>query len=249
MDPWKYYEIVHRHHTFMNPVDNSRFDELLDILKLPAEARVTDIGCGKGEMLLRLVEKYKIYGVGVDISPYCIRDARNQKDQRVPQADLQFLEMKGSDYKPETEESEDLAMCIGASWIYNGYKNTLKALSRMTKPLGHIMVGEPFWRKTPPRSYLKSAKLSQRSFNTHKGNVTTGESVDLAPVYTLVSTESDWDKYEGLHWYSANEYAISHPEDADLKEILARDSKDRENYLKYEREILGWAIYLFHKKS
>jgi ubiquinone/menaquinone biosynthesis C-methylase UbiE len=233
----------------MNPVDEKKFDNLTDLLQLPHAAKVTDIGCGKGEMLIRLAEKYGIRGVGVDKSPYCIRDAKKRKDERVPEADLQFLEMNGSDYKPQTEESEDLTMCIGASWIYGGYKNTLKSLSQMTKPLGHVMVGEPFWRKTPPKLYLKSAKLSRRSLNTHKGNVTTGENVGLAPVFALVSSESDWDKYEGLHWYAAREYANSHSEDPDLKDIMAQDSKGRENYLKFERDVLGWAIYLFQKKS
>jgi ubiquinone/menaquinone biosynthesis C-methylase UbiE len=248
MDPWKYYDIIHRHHALMNPVDEEKFDDLIDLLQLPRAARVTDIGCGKGEMLIRLAEKYGIRGIGVDKSPYCIRDAKKRKSERAGQADLQFLEMNGSDYEPKTEELEDLAMCIGASWIYGGYKNTLKALARMTKPLGRVMVGEPFWRKNPPQAYLKSSRLSRRSFNTHEGNVNTGESVGLAPVYTLVSTESDWDKYEGLHWYAAREYAVSHPQDPDLKDILAQDSRARENYLKYERDILGWAIYLFQKK-
>jgi ubiquinone/menaquinone biosynthesis C-methylase UbiE len=248
MDSWKYYDIIHRYHALMNPVDDEKFNDLIDLLQLPPAARVTDIGCGKGEMLIRLAEKYGIRGIGVDKSPYCIREAKKRKNECVAQADLQFLEMNGSDYKPETVESEDLTMCIGASWIYGGYKNTLKALSRMTKPHGHLMVGEPFWRKTPPQAYLRSAKLSRRSFNTHEDNVTTGESMGLAPVYALVSTESDWDRYEGLHWYATQEYANSHPQDPDLKDILAHDAKGRESYLKHERDILGWAVYLFQKK-
>ncbi len=233
----------------MNPVNEERLERLFDLLRLPRGARVTDIGCGKGEMLIRLVEKYKIRGVGVDISPYCIRDARRQMSMRVPQASLTFLQMNGSDYSPKNGELDDLTMCIGASWIYGGYRNTLKALSRMTKPSGRVMVGETFWRKAPPQEYLRREKLSQNSLNTHYDNVTTGESVGLAPIYALVSTKSDWDMYEGLHWYATGEYALSHPDDPDLKELLKRDARYRESYLKYERDALGWAIYLFQKKD
>jgi len=247
MDPWKYFDIIHKHHTFMNPVSEERLDVFLDLLQLPKTAKVTDIGCGKGEMLIRLAEKRAVKGVGVDKSPYCIREATSRRVERVPQMDLEFLEMDGSDYEPEVQESNDLTMCIGASWIFGGYRNTLKALSNMTKPAGNIMVGEPFWRKPPPQSYLGRAKLSRRAFNTHRGNVEAGESVGLSPLYALVSDVSDWDKYEGLHWYAAREYAIEYPEDPDVKELLARDSKGRENYLKFERDILGWAIYLFQK--
>ena len=66
-------------------------------------------------MLIRLAEKYDIRGLGIDKSPYCVREAEKRKRQRVPQADLRFLEMDGAHYKPETGESSDLAMRIGAT--------------------------------------------------------------------------------------------------------------------------------------
>ena len=154
--------------------------------------------------------------------------------------------MDGKDYRPQGELA-DLSMCIGASWIYSGYAKTLQALSEMTRPLGWIMVGEPYWRKSPPTAYLRRAKLMRRMFSTHHRNVKICESLGLVPVYALDSSLEDWDKYESLHWYAAREYAVRHPEDPDLKEILARDSRDREDYLKYGRDVLGWAVYLSQK--
>jgi ubiquinone/menaquinone biosynthesis C-methylase UbiE len=248
MDSWKFWDIVHQHHTLMNPLDEEKLDELFDLLGLSPGATVTDIGCGKGEMLIRLAKKYRIKGIGVDKSPYCIRDAEKRKSELVPESDLKFLEMDGLGYKPENMESEDLTMCIGASWIYNGYKNTLKALSQMTRSKGRIMVGEPFWKKSPPQTYLRKAKIRKQLFSTHEGNFRIGEAIGLAPLYALVSSEGDWDRYEGLHWFAAREYVVSHPDDPDLKEIQARDTEARETYLHYERDIMGWAIYLFQKK-
>lgn len=247
MDSWKFYDIIHRHHTLMNPLDEKKLQDLLELLQLHSQDRVTDIGCGKGEMLIRLAEKNEIKGIGIDKSPYCIREAEKKKRERVPQADLQFLEMDGAQYKPDTRESEDLTMCIGASWIYGGHKKTLKALSQMTKKSGHVMVGEPFWRKNPPLAYLRREKISKNLFSTHQGNVAIGEAMGLEPIYTIVSSDSDWDKYEGLHWYAARDYVNSHPDDPDVKDLLARSSRGRESYLKYERDILGWAVYLFQK--
>ena len=247
MDSWKYFDIIHRHHSLMNPLDETRLEEAFELMPIRSEAQVLDIGCGKGEVLIRIAEKNVIKGVGVDKSPYCIREAEKEKAARVPQADLRFVEMDGALYKPETKESEDLTMCIGASWIYGGYKKPLQALSLMTKMSGHVMVGEPFWRKAPPQTYLRREKISKKLFSTHQGNIAIGESIGLDPTYTIVSTESDWDKYEGLHWYAAREYANSHPEDPEVKDLLARNARARETYLKYERDILGWAVYLFQK--
>jgi SAM-dependent methyltransferase len=247
MDPSKYYDIIHQHHTVMNPVNETRLDQLFDLLELKNDSRVIDIGCGKGEMLIRLAKKYDIKGLGIDKSPYCIREAEKRKRQRFPQADLKFLEMDGANYKPETGESSDLAMCIGATWIYGGYRNTVRALSGMTRPSGLVMVGEPFWRTNPPQEYLQSEGYSADSFDTHHGNVTTGESEGLRPVCALVSSQEDWDRSESLHWYAAAEYSLTHPSDPDLEELLARDSRERESYLRCGREVLGWAIYLFRK--
>ena len=109
------------------------------------------------------------------------------------------------------------------------------------------MVGEPFWRTSPPQEYLQSEGLLADSFDTHHGNVTTGESEGLRLVFTLVSSKEDWDRSEGLHWSAAAEYALAHPEDTDLEELLARDSKERDSYLRWGRDTLGWAIYLFRK--
>ncbi len=247
MDRWKYYDIIHQRHVVMNPVDETKLERLYDLLELKPNARVIDIGCGKGEMLIRLVEKYNIKGLGIDKSPYCIREAEKRKGQRIPQADLRFLEMDGVNYKSQSGESSDLAMCIGATWIYGGYRNAVRALGGMTRSTGFVMVGEPFWRTNPPQEYLQSQGLSAESFDTHHGNVTTGESEGLRPVSTLVSSEEDWDRSEGLHWSAAAEYALAHPEDTDLEELLARDSRERESYLRSGREVLGWAIYLFRK--
>jgi cyclopropane fatty-acyl-phospholipid synthase-like methyltransferase len=120
IDRWKYYDIIHQRHSVMNPVDETRLERLYDLLELKPNAMVTDIGSGKGEMLIRLAEKYDAKGLGIDKSPYCVREAEKRKRQRVPQADLRFLEMDGAQYKSETGEYSDLAMCIGATWIYGG---------------------------------------------------------------------------------------------------------------------------------
>lgn len=245
MDSWKFYDIIHRHHTVMNPVNETRLDHLFDLMQLRRDDRVVDIGSGKGEMLIRLAEKYHVKGVGVDKSPYSIREATAHKRQRVPRADLKFLEMDGAYYKPETDASSKLAMCIGATWIYGGYGKTVNALAKMIRPSGFVMVGEPFWRRNPPQEYLEQAGFSADSFDTHEGNVATGESEGLRIVYTLVSSEADWDMYESLHWFAAAEYAITNPRDPDLEELTSRVSKDRESYLRWGRETLGWAIYLF----
>jgi len=93
LDKWKYYDIRHKRHLLCNPLNREKFEKLCGLLKLERGSRVLDIACGKGEFLIRLAELYGISGVGVDISPYCIRDCLEKKRKRVPNSSIKFIEM------------------------------------------------------------------------------------------------------------------------------------------------------------
>ena len=248
MDKWKYYDIRHKRHLLCNPMNKEKFERLCRLLRLESEARVLDIACGKGEFLIRLAELHHISGVGVDISPYCISDCLKKRRNRVPNCNVEFIEMDGAKYKPERSESFDLTMCIGASWIYGGYRGTLCALKKMTKQGGLIIVGEPFWLKEPSEEYLKADKMKREDFRTHYENVKAGEKEGLTCIYTMASNHDDWDHYETLGWWSINEYKKTNPNDQDNPELLKRKNCEKETYLRWGRETLGWAIYVFRKK-
>jgi len=248
VDKWKYYDIRFQRHLLCNPLNKEKFESLCKLLRLKRAARVLDVACGKGEFLVRLAELYDISGVGVDISPYCIRDCLEKHRKRVPNSDIKFIQMDGADYKPESPEAFDLAMCIGASWIYEGHRGTLQALTKMTKSSGLVIVGEPFWLKEPSEEYLKADQMKREEFGTHYDNVRVGEEEGLTCIYTLVSNHDDWDHYETFGWWAVDEYARANPDDPDISELLQRKRREEEIYLRWGRETLGWAIYVFRKK-
>jgi cyclopropane fatty-acyl-phospholipid synthase-like methyltransferase len=230
-------------------MNKEKFERLCGLLRLNPKAQVLDIACGKGEFLIRLAELYNISGVGVDISPYCISDCLKKRQNRVPNSDVEFIEMDGVDYEPETPESFDLTMCIGASWIYGGHRSTIRALKKMTKQGGLVIVGEPFWLKEPSEDYLKADNMKREEFGTHYKNVRAGEEEGLTCIYTIVSNHDDWDHYETLGWWAIDEYEKTHPNDQDNPEILERKKREKETYLQWGRETLGWAIYVFRKPN
>lgn len=248
MDLWKFYDITHREHVLCNPMSIEKLEELIALLRLGPGARALEIATGKGEFLIRLAEEYGVQGVGVDLSPYCISDARQKHRQRVPDAQLIYLEMDGADYEPDEAESFDLVACIGASWIYDGHRGTLEALNRMAAPGSWIVVGEPYWQQEPSAAYLEALGEERGTYGTHAENVAVGQELGLELVYTLVSNQDDWDRYEGLQWYAAAAWASEHADDPDVVEVLTRVRENREMYLRWGRETLGWAIYAFKKE-
>jgi hypothetical protein len=247
VDKWKYFEIIHREHLLCNPMSGKKFAQLVNLVRLPPGARVLEIAVGKGEFIVQLAERYGASGVGVDLSPYCVADARRKRLKRVPEADLTFLEMDGADYQPHEPESFDVAACIGAGWIYGGYRGTLEALMAMAAPQSWIVVGEPFWKREPVAAYLEASGQERTSYGTHEGNVATGQELGLWPAYALASNLDDWDQYEGLQWHAAERWASAHPDDPDVGDLLRRVRQSREIYLRWARDTLGWAIYLFRK--
>ena len=249
MDQWRFFDITHREHLLCNPMSMEKLEELIALLRLRPGARVLDIASGKGEFLVRLAERYGIEGVGVDVSPYCIADAQRKHQQRVPEAQLRFLEKEGADYAPGELESFDVVACIGASWIYGGHKGTLRALASMAGGESWIVVGEPYWRQPPAEEYLAAIGEQRSTYGTHKENVEVGQAQGLELAYTLVSSPDAWDRYEGLTWYAAEQWARAHPQDPDVQVVLERVRRNKMAYLTWGRETLGWAIYVFMKGS
>jgi SAM-dependent methyltransferase len=206
-----------------------------------------DVACGKAEFLCLVVERYDVAATGIDLSPFTIEAARENVADRGLDGRIELLHMDGGKYEPEEPESLDLAACIGGSWVFQGHKGTLEALVKMTRPGGLVLVGEPFWIKDPHPEYLKLTGSEYDLCGSHAGNVKTGLDLGLSLLYALVSNQDDWDRYEGLQWQAAQRYAAAHPDDPDVEALLGTSDKNRDAYLGWGRDCLGWALYLFRK--
>jgi len=252
LDTWKFYDITHRDHVVCNPTSVGKLDELIGLLDLGPEPRILDIAAGKGEFIVRLAERFGgtahrgFHGVAIDISPPCVADLRKKVADRIPRADIEILEMDGAEYHP-VPGSFDLAVCMGASWVFGGHRETLRFLTEATRPGGCVLAGEPFWKNDPAAEYLAWSGMSRDDFGSHAGNVAAGEAEGLVPLLALVSNGDEWDRYETLQWRATAIYAGSNPDDPDVTELVTRVAKNRHEYVTWGRETLGWALYLFEK--
>lgn len=243
MDRWRYFHISLQRHILCNPLSVAKLDRVIDVLALAPGSRVLDIGCGKGEPLARIIERYSARGVGVDRSPFTIRDAR-KTGERLPPGAVEWIEMDGAEYRAEPR-SFDAALCLGASWIYGGYRGTLVALATFVRPGGFVLSGEPYWKRAPTDAECQVIGYAAATFGTHAENVQAGVDLGLVPLFATVSNQDEWDEYETLQWYAAESWARDHPSEPDVPDLLARAHAARDQYLTVQRDLLGWAVYLF----
>jgi SAM-dependent methyltransferase len=241
---WKYYGITHRDHLILNPTSEAKTDEFVGLLPLKSEARVLDIACGKAEQLLRIIEKHSATGIGIDISPYEIKEANRRAASRGLQDKIELIEGDGAKYSTEPG-SFDLTMCLGATWVWNGYLGTIEALKKIVKPGGLIAIGEPFKLKEPESGYIEAEPDIAPNLVNHAENIEIAKRAGLTLLYAIVSDLNDWDRYEGLRLRAAELYSEENPNDPDVPEILKRQRAEYETYLKYGRDTVNWAIYLF----
>lgn len=250
MDTWRFYDITHRDHVVCNPTSVAKLDAVIDLLDLPVGSRVLDIAAGKGEFLLRTAARWGgadgsgFRAVAVDLSPFVIRDLREAAAKRVPAAQIEPLVMDGAAYRAEPS-SFDLTSCLGASWTFGGHRSTLRALASAVRPGGKVLVGEPFWIGEPDPEYLAATGLGRGEFGSHEENVAAGVAEGLVPWLALVSSTDEWDLYETLQWRAAARFAVDNAGDPDLPEVRMRTEKSRDEYLRWGRETVGWALYLF----
>jgi len=238
--------IAHSLHTFWNPVSDDAVDDLIWALDLEPGARVLDIACGAGELLLRIAGRGDISGVGVDISPFALERAREAKAATQPDADITFVESDAKDYVPGA--TFDVVCHVGASWIWNGYAGSLAALHDLVRPGGRVLFGEPYWRvEEPPEAYLRSESLTRDGFTDLAGLGKAVEEAGFRMLYLLASSEQDWDRYEMLQSLAVDQWVEAHADHPDREEVLAIQKRARDAYLRWGRDVLGFAQMILRR--
>jgi len=249
MDKWLYYDVTHALHTYCNPITARKTAEIGRVLGLKPQNRVLDIACGHGEMLVSWAAEHGISGVGVDASPYAIERAKRRAAGRDQDDDIVFLLARGEEYRTPRAERFDVTACIGASWIWGGYRGTLQALMGFTRPGGLLVVGQPHWITDPPEEYLKSEELDRQAIHTLWENVSIAQDLSLRLIYLTESSRDEWDRYEMLQAAGVDRFEQEHAGHPDLEEIRAQSDRSRDAYLRWGRDCLGFAVYVFRTPS
>ena len=248
MSPYKFSAIAHRDHDYCNPIAAAKIERIVDLLPLDAKAAALDLGCGRGELALKLIARFGVQVIGVDVSTPMLDAARERARCCGALERLRLLETDIAEFGPQPE-SFDLTAMLGGGGIAGGIAGICSTLAGWTRRGGHVLIGEGYWARPPASEYLAHLDAQPDEFRDHRGNVQAGIDAGLIPLHAFVASPDEWDEYEWKYSRSIERYALEQPADPDVPAMLERIRRWRDGYLRWGRDTLGFGVYLFQRPS
>jgi SAM-dependent methyltransferase len=235
------WEVLERDHDIQNPISADKIRLLGQYLHLTRDSRVLDLACGKAGPALILASEFGCRILGVEKSPGFAEEAHRRIAAAGLEAQIEVQLGDAAAFLLE-RDSWDAALCLGATFVWGTIAEAAPVLCSAVRSGGFVAVGEPFWRRWP----LPDG-IDDLGFVELDATVARLEAANLGLVGVIASSEEDWDRYESLHWRAAEEWLAEHPEAPDGEELRAQHLRFRNDYLAFQRELLGWTILVGRK--
>jgi SAM-dependent methyltransferase len=220
---------------FHNPLDPAQLDDVIGRVPLHPDDRVLDVGCGPGELLLRLHAQHGAGGIGIDSSPVQIAAARARTP---PDADIDFVEGDAGDLDGG---GFALTACLGSIHALGGLHPGLARLAELTRPGGWVLLADGYWRREPEPAYLHALGATVDELPDRSGLLLAGERHGLTTAYVAETSEAAFDRYE---------WTLIHNAELDGRpEVLEWGARARARYTgPGGRDTLGFALVLMRKR-
>jgi len=239
MNFFDYVNISERNIELIDPLTPEKVLKAGRILKLNEKSRVIDFGCGYAEMLVLWAKEFGISGVGIEVREHACNRARNKVESNGFSDRIEIVCMKGADYEFKPE-AFDVAACVGATFIWGGFRETIQSMRKAVKPGGRLLIGEAYWKKDDvPEEYCKQNEGTVSEYELMM--MAREEGFDFE--YLIRSSIDDWDNYEAANWLGALAWADEHPDHPQHKELIDMLHHEQDIYTRYTREYHGWAMY------
>jgi cyclopropane fatty-acyl-phospholipid synthase-like methyltransferase len=232
---------------FHGPLSQARAAQLTQRLTRNDPGTVLDIGCGWGELMLRILAAAPhATGVGIDLDADDLTRGRATAQARGLADRVTFACESGIG---TTRGPADLVLCVGASQAVSDVQPpghiaaALTALRRLVTPGGRVLFGDGFWQHPPSEAELAAMWPG----------MTAGELPDLAqiadlavaagfrPAWIETATEAEWEEFESAYQADEEEWLAAHPDHPEAAELRQRLDEHRSHWLRGYRGLLGLA--------
>jgi SAM-dependent methyltransferase len=236
-----WHAVVEAEHELQNPTSEEKIRLLGERLGLGPDSHVLDIASGRGGPALVLAREFGCRLTCVERAPEFLADARELIEQAGLRDRIELVEADAARFELGTY---DAALCIGATFVYGGLVPTLERLRAAAPLLG---IGEPYWRTWPLPPEPESGadrRTDEDDWLPLAETIERAESTGVRVLSLIASSEDDWDRYESLHWQTLDRWLAANPDHPQAEEFRAHGAADRDRYLRWERAVMGWAIFV-----
>ncbi|WP_327070459.1 class I SAM-dependent methyltransferase [Kitasatospora sp. NBC_01250] len=233
--------------TFHGPLSEARAARLTGRLSRATPTTVLDIGCGWGELMLRVLEATPgATGLGVDLNAVDLARGRDNARARGLADRVEFAEESAIG---TAREPADLVLCLGASQALSDAEAphhtvaALHALRRLVRPGGRVVLGEGFWQRPPTEAELAAMWPGAAASEHHDlaGLVDLAVAAGFRPSWIETADADEWEEFESGYQCDVEEWLAGrtgHPLAAETRERLDRH---RASWLRGYRGVLGLA--------
>jgi len=239
VDFFDLFNISETYMELLNPTSPEKIIRLGKFLRLSKGSRVIDFGCGFAEPLVLWAEEFGISGIGIDVRPHACERARKKIAAKRLADRIEIVCSRGADHVFE-EGTFDAATCIGATFVFGSYRQTIQAMKRAIKKEGRLGIGETYWL-----SSNVAPEYAQKETSTHPEHellrITREESFEVE--YVVRASQDDWDRYEADNWHGLVRWLEENHDHPERRQVIERLRTSQDEYFRFEREYLGWAMY------
>lgn len=202
-----------------SPLVEADLERAVDLLKPLPNGKVLELGCGKAEILARIVEATGSTGTGVDLPESLAAELSPRAATLKDQGRLEIQFKDALDFVKETTTRYDILIVSGASQSLGGFEQLGRVVKRLLKPNGKLLLGELGWRESPFPAFLEAMKMRESdlpyTLRVPEQLVPHG----LRSVFWSEISRSQFLQYEKALLENGANYARSRPKDPEARKV------------------------------
>ena len=218
--------LAHAGLTFNAPLSEERASALVAALPISPGHHVLDLGCGWGELLLRILAAHPAStGTGVDTAKDALDRGVRAAAQRGLHERVEFVEADAATFV----DLADIVVSVASSHVFGGPAGALDWLRQSVTPGGRVLYGDGFWAAEPSSAALETIGELPGLDDVRAAAQAAGFRIERDEVSTL----AEWDAFETA-WRARLE-ALADPE------TVAFAAKRRREYEDGYRGAIGFS--------
>lgn len=233
--------------TFHGPLSEARAARLAGRLARAEPGTVLDLGCGWGELMLRVLDAVPgAVGVGIDVNGADLERGRRNAEARGLAGRASFIEESatGTGRGPA-----DVVLCVGATHVLSEAgppqytSDALRELRRLVSPGGRVLVGEAFWERPPAPAELAAMwpGIAAGDHYDLAGLTDLATGAGFRPEWIETASLEEWDDFESGYMADAEEWLAAHPDHPLAAETRQRADEHLSIWLRGSRGVMGLA--------